>query len=93
MNGLKMKQAVILGVIQMIFGLVLQLLNHLHFGDMKHVYFGWIPEVIFLSSTFGYMCFMIIVKWLTNWPDRMAHHLTPPSLLEGICKEINDIKG
>eukprot|EP00906_Rhabdomonas_costata_P025020 RCo035855 len=82
MNGLKMKMAVILGVAQMIWGLVLQLLNHIYFKDFKHIWFCWIPEVLFLSCTFGYMDIMIIVKWLVDWPTRMLNGMTPPSLLE-----------
>ena len=70
-NSLKMKMAVILGVIQMSGGLLLSLLNHVYFKDMKHVWFGFIPEVIFLWFTFGYMCLMIIIKWNTDWPQRL----------------------
>eukprot|EP00667_Euglena_gracilis_P005592 EG_transcript_5630 len=91
-NSLKMKMAVTLGVVQMSLGLLLSLLNHLYFKDLKHVWFGFIPEVVFLWFTFGYMCFMIIVKWNTNWPERFRttidlgdhkdHFLRAPSLLE-----------
>jgi V-type H+-transporting ATPase subunit a len=91
-NSLKMKMAVILGVIQMSGGLLLSLLNHVYFKDMKHVWFGFIPEVIFLWFTFGYMCLMIIIKWNTDWPQRFrttieldkpgVHYLNAPSLLE-----------
>ena len=84
MNGLKMKMAVILGVCQMLFGLLLQLFNHRYFGEVHHIYYGWLPEVIFLSCTFGYMCVTIIIKWFVDWPSRMAQKLTPPSLLEGM---------
>ena len=69
-NSLKMKMAVILGVLQMSGGLVLSLLNHIYFKDMKHVWFGFIPEIVFLIFTFGYMCFMILVKWNTDWSER-----------------------
>ena len=69
-NSVKMKMAVVLGVVQMSGGLVLSLLNHLYYNDMKHVWFGFIPELVFLWSTFGYMCLMIIVKWNTNWPQK-----------------------
>eukprot|EP00997_Jenningsia_sp_PLL12_P000746 NODE_1114_length_1276_cov_86.123064_g912_i0.p1 GENE.NODE_1114_length_1276_cov_86.123064_g912_i0~~NODE_1114_length_1276_cov_86.123064_g912_i0.p1 ORF type:complete len:382 (+),score=140.48 NODE_1114_length_1276_cov_86.123064_g912_i0:45-1148(+) len=84
MNGLKMKMAVILGVSQMMWGLYLSLLNHLHFGDTKHIIFGFVPEVVFLTCTFGYMCLMIIIKWCVNWTLRMEQGLSPPSLLEGM---------
>lgn len=67
------------GVVQMSLGLLLSLLNHLYFKDLKHVWFGFIPEVVFLWFTFGYMCFMIIVKWNTNWPERLDAPLTSSS--------------
>lgn len=29
--------------------------------------FEWIPQQIFLLTTFGYMCLLIIVKWNIPW--------------------------
>merc|ERR1712187_484631 len=90
-NSLKMKMAVILGIIQMSGGLILSLMNSVYFKDMKHVWFGFIPEVTFLWCSFGYMCFMIIYKWNVNWPARFmetvpamgeGHFFRAPSLLE-----------
>eukprot|EP00756_Hemistasia_phaeocysticola_P030195 Hpha_TRINITY_DN16277_c1_g1::TRINITY_DN16277_c1_g1_i1::g.12131::m.12131/K02154/ATPeV0A, ATP6N; V-type H+-transporting ATPase subunit a len=67
-NSFKMKNAVILGVVQMLGGLVLSLCNHLYHGDpKKKIPFGFVPEFVFLSCTFGYMCIMIIRKWITPW--------------------------
>eukprot|EP00906_Rhabdomonas_costata_P012111 RCo017309 len=82
MNGLKMKMAVILGVGQMMWGLVLQLLNHLFYKEHRHIWFGLIPEVVFLGCTFGYMCVMIVIKCLVDWTARMNEKADPPSLLE-----------
>eukprot|EP00756_Hemistasia_phaeocysticola_P012753 Hpha_TRINITY_DN15226_c0_g9::TRINITY_DN15226_c0_g9_i1::g.65510::m.65510/K02154/ATPeV0A, ATP6N; V-type H+-transporting ATPase subunit a len=71
-NSFKEKHAVILGVTQMMLGLFLQFLNHIYFaketGDYKRIFFGFIPEVVFLGCTFGYMCFIIIYKWVTPTP-------------------------
>jgi V-type H+-transporting ATPase subunit a len=77
-NSVKMKCAIIIGVIQMLAGLVLSLMNHLYFKDWKHIIFGFIPEVIFLMCTFGYMAIIIIVKWCSTFA---ATH-DAPSLLE-----------
>eukprot|EP01059_Diplonema_ambulator_P009441 TRINITY_DN192_c0_g3_i2.p1 TRINITY_DN192_c0_g3~~TRINITY_DN192_c0_g3_i2.p1 ORF type:complete len:940 (+),score=344.22 TRINITY_DN192_c0_g3_i2:96-2822(+) len=76
-NSYKMKNAVICGVLQMSLGLVLSLFNHVYFKDTKHILFGFIPECIFLFCTFGYMCVMLIAKWLTPWPNT---NLAPNSL-------------
>jgi len=68
-NSIKMKCAVIIGVVQMTLGLIFSLLNHLHFKDMLHVWFGFIPELVFLMFTFGYMDLLIIIKWCTPWTN------------------------
>eukprot|EP01006_Ploeotia_vitrea_P042675 TRINITY_DN66651_c1_g2_i1.p1 TRINITY_DN66651_c1_g2~~TRINITY_DN66651_c1_g2_i1.p1 ORF type:complete len:851 (+),score=144.57 TRINITY_DN66651_c1_g2_i1:143-2695(+) len=81
MNSLKMKMAVILGVGQMFVGECLQLLNHIRCNDKKSIWFRWLPEVVFLMFTFGYMDVMIVIKWLTNWGVEMANGHGPPLLL------------
>lgn len=68
-NGLKMKMAVVFGVTQMSFGLFVGLANMIYFGDMLSILTEFIPQLIFLMSLFGYMCFMIIYKWVVNWPS------------------------
>eukprot|EP01062_Namystynia_karyoxenos_P039196 TRINITY_DN2850_c0_g1_i1.p1 TRINITY_DN2850_c0_g1~~TRINITY_DN2850_c0_g1_i1.p1 ORF type:complete len:1071 (+),score=302.50 TRINITY_DN2850_c0_g1_i1:110-3322(+) len=68
-NSFKMKNAVIVGVLQMIWGLILSLFNYVHRRDVKHILFGFVPEFIFLSCTFGYMGIMIVIKWTTEWPS------------------------
>jgi V-type H+-transporting ATPase subunit a len=77
-NSTKMKCAVIIGVIQMLAGIVLSLLNHLRKRDWRHVWFGFVPEFVFLSCTFGYMALLIMVKWVTPWENTNL----APSLLE-----------
>eukprot|EP01065_Artemidia_motanka_P027472 TRINITY_DN3267_c0_g1_i1.p1 TRINITY_DN3267_c0_g1~~TRINITY_DN3267_c0_g1_i1.p1 ORF type:complete len:913 (+),score=340.77 TRINITY_DN3267_c0_g1_i1:71-2809(+) len=82
-NSFKEKHAVILGVTQMTLGLFLQFANHIYFaretGDYKRIFFGFIPEVIFLMCTFGYMCVIIIYKWVT--PPLVGTN-NAPNLLE-----------
>ncbi|RXG52039.1 putative V-type proton ATPase subunit a [Armadillidium vulgare] len=58
-----MKISVIIGIIHMMFGLVLSLLNYIHFKKTIDILFQFIPQVIFLMGLFGYLCFMIIYKW------------------------------
>ena len=75
-NSFKMKNAVIVGVLQMMLGLILQLQNSRYFKDWKHIYFGFIPEMLFLTLTFGYMCYLIIMKWNNLWhpePNEVTH--------------------
>jgi V-type H+-transporting ATPase subunit a len=77
-NSIKMKCAVIVGIVQMTAGILLSLQNHLYFKDMKQVLFRFIPEITFLTLTFGYMALMIIIKWVTPWENTNL----APSLLE-----------
>lgn len=74
-NSLKMKLAVTLGVIQMCVGIFLSLSNHLYFRDNLSVVFEFIPRILFMLCTFGYMVFMIIFKLCKDWSD--IPHLAP----------------
>ena len=79
-NSMKMKMAVTLGVTQMIFGICLSLSNHLYFKDHLSVYFEFIPRMVFMLSTFGYMVFMILLKWTIDWSQPSAGG--PPNLIQ-----------
>eukprot|EP01087_Luapelamoeba_hula_P018216 TRINITY_DN5852_c0_g1_i2.p1 TRINITY_DN5852_c0_g1~~TRINITY_DN5852_c0_g1_i2.p1 ORF type:complete len:752 (+),score=136.38 TRINITY_DN5852_c0_g1_i2:616-2871(+) len=76
-NSLKMKMSVIFGVTQMMFGIILSFLNGLYFNKPYNIYFEFIPQVCFMMSTFGYMCFLIFLKWCTNFIEqgRVAPYL------------------
>jgi len=62
-NSLKMKMSIIIGIAQMSLGIFIKLLNSLHFHHKLDIYFEFIPQILFLLSTFGYLCFLIFVKW------------------------------
>ena len=66
-NSFKMKFSIIIGVIQMLFGIFLKGANGYHFNSYIDIFFEAVPQFIFMSVTFGYMSFCIILKWLTNW--------------------------
>ena len=62
-NSLKMKLAVLFGVTQMLLGVFLKFGNAIHFRSNLDLFCECIPQLIFLSSVFGYMDFMITYKW------------------------------
>jgi len=66
-NSLKMKMSIIMGVTQMVLGIIMSLLNAIYFKRMINILGEFIPQMIFMLSLFGYMSFLIIYKWCTNW--------------------------
>lgn len=66
-NSMKMKLSVILGVAQMSLGILMKGFNALHFKAPIDFFFEFVPQIILMSCLFGYMDFLIIIKWLTPW--------------------------
>jgi V-type H+-transporting ATPase subunit a len=66
-NSLKMKMSVLMGVTQMVLGLFLSLLNSINKRNYINIFFEFIPQVLFMLCIFGYMCFLVVLKWLIDW--------------------------
>ncbi|ESL08311.1 vacuolar proton-ATPase-like protein [Trypanosoma rangeli SC58] len=77
-NSVKMKCAVVVGVVQMLAGNILSLLNYIYNRDFSKALFLFIPKMLFLLSTFGYMSLLIVMKWCINWENTSE----APSILE-----------
>lgn len=75
-NSYKMKMAIVFGVTHMTFGVSLNIFNHLHFQRPMNILAETVPQILYLLSIFGYLVFMVLFKWASNWSQREA-----PSLL------------
>jgi V-type H+-transporting ATPase subunit a len=71
-NSMKMKMSVILGIVQMTFGILLKGINAWHFGAKLDLYCEFVPMILFDFALFGYMVVLIFVKWSIDWNHRMA---------------------
>lgn len=44
-------------------GIIGSLFNHLYWRDFLSIIAEFIPQMLFLNSLFGYLCFLIVFKW------------------------------
>jgi len=83
LNSLKMKISVIVGVVQMIAGLLLRFSNAFNERSGVDFFCECIPMMIFMICFFGYMDYMILYKWVTPMDN-------PPSIINSlICMAMN----
>lgn len=64
LNTYKMKLSIIFGVIHMFFGVCMSVVNFNHFHKRVSIFLEFLPQVLFLTLLFGYMCFMMFFKWV-----------------------------
>ncbi|CAB3360792.1 Hypothetical predicted protein [Cloeon dipterum] len=68
LNSYKMKMSIIFGVVHMIFGVCLSVVNHRHFGNKIYILLEFVPQLLFLVLLFAYMAFMMLIKWWLYGP-------------------------
>ncbi len=66
-NSYKMKLSIILGVSQMLMGIWLSSVNAKFFKQRLDFLYVFIPQLIFMTSVFGYLVFLIFIKWLIDY--------------------------
>lgn len=59
-----MKLSIIFGVIHMIFGVCMSVVNMIHFRHKISILLEFLPQIIFLCLLFAYMVFMMFFKWI-----------------------------
>ncbi|RCN53313.1 V-type ATPase subunit family protein [Ancylostoma caninum] len=91
LNSMKMKLSVIAGIAQMTFGVVLSFFNYRFFKSKIDIYTVFIPQMLFMTCIFIYLCLQIVIKWIFFWvkAEVIFGQLYPgshcaPSLLIGL---------
>lgn len=69
LNSYKMKLSIIFGVIHMIFGVCLSVVNHIHFRKSINIILEFVPQILFLLLLFAYMVAMMFIKWAIYYPQ------------------------
>jgi len=64
-NMLKMKVSILFGVVHMTVGIVFSALNARFFKNVYDFWFVFVPSIIIFTSMFGYLAFLIVLKWIT----------------------------
>ena len=89
MNSFKMKISVIYGVVQMLFGTVLKGMNAAYFKRWNELIFEVATQIILMVVLFGFMDYMIILKWVTDWSTLKNGQVAPGIISTMIVMFIN----
>ena len=80
-NSLKMKISMVIAFVHMSFGLVLKIVNELKRSQTGLILYDSLPKLGLLFTTVGYLVFLIVKKWLTNFH---GHESTAPSIINSL---------
>lgn len=72
-NSLKMKMSIVMGVTQMSLGIFMSFLNFRYRGDTLSIYCEFVPQIIFLMCLFGYLSWLIVLKWMSGSTADLYH--------------------
>lgn len=75
-NSYKMKLSIVLGVCQMVLGIVMSYKNAEFHRKPLDVWYIFVPQLIFMSAIFGYLVIIILLKWAIDW-DSPACRASP----------------
>lgn len=75
LNSVKMKMSILLGVAHMDLGVIMSFCNQLYYGDSLSTWCEFVPQMLFLNGMFGYLCLLIVLKWVTGSEADLYHTL------------------
>ncbi|KAF5299268.1 hypothetical protein FQA39_LY02441 [Lamprigera yunnana] len=83
LNSYKMKLSIIFGVIHMMFGVCLSVVNYSYFKKYSSILLEFLPQIIFLAFIFLWMVVMMFMKWIMYGPLKETAYGTScaPSIL------------
>ncbi|CAM6013596.1 unnamed protein product [Sphagnum balticum] len=73
LNSMKMKMSILLGIAQMNLGIILSYFNAKFFHSAIDIWYQFIPQLLFLNALFGYLSFLIILKWCQGSKPDLYH--------------------
>lgn len=53
----------------MVLGILMKGVNNIHFRDPIAFFFEFLPQLVFMLASFGYMVFCIIFKWFQDYSE------------------------
>ena len=84
LNSYKMKLSIIFGVVHMIFGVCMSVVNYTHFRRAHSIFLEFLPQIIFLVLLFAYMVALMFIKWVlygATMSDERFSQFCAPSVL------------
>ena len=88
-NSFKMKLSIVIGVIHMLVGIGLKGVNAIYFSRLAEFFLDFIPQMLFMLSTFGYMVVCIFAKWMTDYSEIPGE---APSIIALYINFIGEVK-
>ncbi|XP_034233898.1 V-type proton ATPase 116 kDa subunit a [Thrips palmi] len=64
LNSFKMKISIIIGVVHMVFGVSLSVVNNVQNRKYLNIILEFVPQILFLLLLFGYMAMLMLWKWV-----------------------------
>jgi V-type H+-transporting ATPase subunit a len=68
LNSFKMKVSIIFGLVHMLFGVTMSVVNHNFFRRRSNIFLEFIPQILFLTLLIGYLVFIMFWKWIRFEP-------------------------
>ncbi|XP_031788196.1 V-type proton ATPase 116 kDa subunit a isoform X2 [Nasonia vitripennis] len=84
LNSYKMKLSIIFGVVHMIFGVCMSVVNIMHFRKYSSFFLEFLPQLIFLLLLFAYLVFLMFLKWVlysTAYDGQFSESCAPSILI------------